>query len=135
MADFKKGQLFLDKSAINIQGIKGKYFIAMSDAEDDDDLIICFVLNTERRMEKYHLNCNKNFQRFIIPPDTFSFIHEYTSIMLVKEVFYKFAEIFENNILLLDMTNEILLRQIKNGIDWNYISPKAKNIILKSFKN
>jgi hypothetical protein len=55
--------------------------------------------------------------------------------MLVKEVFYKFAEIFENNILLLDMTNEILLRQIKNCIDWNYISPKAKNIILKSFKN
>ena len=52
MADFNKGQTFLDKSATNYQGTKGKYFIALSDADDDDDPVICFVMNTEHRMSQ-----------------------------------------------------------------------------------
>lgn len=134
MADFKKGQLFLDQSATNLQGTKSKYFIAMSNANDADDLIVCFVMNTEHRMEKYHLNCNRDAQRFILPPKTFSFISDFTSIMLVKEVFYQYHEMYGDNIRLFEIANDTLLRQIKNCVDWNYISSKARRIIQESFK-
>ncbi len=133
MADFNRGQTFLDLSATNLQGTKGKYFIAMSNAEDEDDLIVCFVMNTEHRMDKYHLHCNKNEQRFIIAPGTFSFISVHTSIILVKEVFYQFHELFQDNIKLLDSASETLTRQIKNCIDWDFITLKAARLIKKSF--
>jgi len=134
MADFNKGQTFFDECAVNYEGTKGKYYIALSDADNDDDLIVCFVMNTENRMDKYHLLCNKDKQRFIISPGTFTFIKRYTSIMLMREVFYKYSEIYQDNIKLLDLTDDNLVRQIKNCIDWNYISEKAKNIIKQSFK-
>lgn len=134
MADFNKGQTFLDLSAINFYGTKGKYFIALSNAEYDDDIIVCFVMNTEHRMDKYHLLCNKNQQRFIIAPKTFSFISDYTSIMLVKEVFYEYSELFRDHIKLKDLADETLIRQIKNCIDLNYITPKAAKLIKDSFK-
>jgi hypothetical protein len=133
MADFNRGQTFFDLSATNLQGTKGKYFIAMSNAEDEDDLIVCFVMNTEHRMDKYHLHCNKESQRFIIAPSTFSFISVHTSIILVKEVFYQFYELFQDNIKLLDSASETLTRQIKNCIDWNFITPKAARLIKESF--
>jgi hypothetical protein len=133
MADFSKGQTFLDLSATNIQGTKRKYFIALSDAQYEDDLIVCFVMNTEHRMDKYHLFCNKNNHRFVIAPKTFSFIVKYTSIILVKEAFYQYCEFFQENIKLLDSANDTLVRQIKNCIDWDYITPKAAVLIKKSF--
>jgi len=134
MADFNKGQTFLDKAATNYQGTKGKYFIALSDAEYDDDLIVCFVMNTENRMDQYNSLCNKDKQRFIISPGTFTFITRHTSIMLVKEAFYKYSEIYRDNVKLLDMADDNLVRQIKNCIDWNYISIKAKDIIRQCFQ-
>ncbi len=134
MADFNKGQTFLDKSATNYQGTKGKYFIALSDADDDDDLIICFVMNTEYRMDKYNWLCNKDKQRFIIKPKTFEFITDPTSIILEKEAYYKYSEMYKPNIKLLDKADDTLIRQIKNCIDWNHISVKAANIIKQCFK-
>ena len=74
MAEFEIGQTLLDKQSTNFDGTKGKYFIALSSADYDNDPIICFVMNTERKMSKYHYNCNKKNQRFIIKPETFSFI-------------------------------------------------------------
>jgi len=133
MADFNKGQTFLDLSATNFQGTKSKYFIALSNAKDEDDLVVCFVMNTEHRMDKYHLLCNKSKQRFIIKPETFSFIKYYTSIMLVKEVFYQYSEFYKDNIKLLDIANETLIRQIKNCIDWKFLTPKAAKLIKESF--
>jgi hypothetical protein len=134
MADLNKGQTFLDLSAINFFGTKGKFFIALSDAEDEDDLVVCFVMNTEHRMDKYNLLCNKNQQRFIIAPSTFSFVSEYTSIMLVKEVFYEYSEFFHDHIKLKDVADDLLVRQIKNCLDFNYLTPKAAKLIKDSFK-
>jgi len=134
MADFNKGQTFLDKSATNQQGTKPKYFIALSDADYDDDTIICFVMNTEHRMAQYNWLCNKDKQRFIIKPQTFTFITVPTSIILSKEAYYRYSEMYKPNIKLLEMADDTLIRQIKNCIDWNYISVKAANIIKQSFK-
>ena len=95
MADIEIGQTFLDFSATSYQGVKAKYFIVMSRADDIDDEFACFVMNTERRMDKYKLNCNKSVKKFIIVPGTFSFISNYTSIMLSRPCLYKYKEIFE----------------------------------------
>ncbi|OGU18266.1 MAG: hypothetical protein A2X61_15750 [Ignavibacteria bacterium GWB2_35_12] len=125
MAGYNKGQAFLDKKATNLDGTKGKYFIALSSAEYDDDDIICFVMNTERRMDLYHPLCNREKGKFIIKPNTFSFIKDYTSIMLKMEVYYKLTEMYEYNIILYETADELLLRQIKNCIDFNYILEKV----------
>lgn len=135
MADFNKGQTFLDIKATNYQGIKPKYFIAMSDANDEDDIVVCFFMNTEHRMEKYNLNCNRASGRFIIATGTFSFIKEPTSIILSKEVHYKYSEMYGSNIKLLDAAKEILLRQIKNCINFDDISVNSAKIIKDCFKH
>jgi len=134
MADFNKGQSFLDTSAVNYFSSKPKYFITMSDADYDDDLIVCFVMNTEHRMDKYKIGCNKDYQRFIIKPGAFSFVTEYTSVMLFKESFYKYSEMRESTIKLLDMANDLLIRQIRNCIDWTDLTPRATKLIKDSFK-
>lgn len=134
MAVFEKGQTFLDHEAIDFYGVNPKYFIALSNADFPDDKIICFVMNTENRMEKYHFNCNKNDLRFIIRSNTFSFIDHPTSIMLNKEIFYTFEEICQDHIELLDVADDLLTRQIKNCIDWNFILPKSKKLIFDSFR-
>ena len=134
MADFEKGQTFIDKQAVNLDQTKAKYFIGMCNAEYDDDLIVCFVMNTEKRMDQYHLNCNKEACRFIIEPSTFSFITKPTSIMLKREWIYKMSELYNSNIKLLDKADETLARQIKNCIDWNHIMLKSKKLIIVSFR-
>jgi len=134
MAEFDFGQTFLDKQATNFSGTKGKYYIALSNADYDDDLIICFVMNTEKFMDKYQYNCNKSAQKFIIAPNTFSFIDRDTSIMLDQPVCYKFIEMYGNNIKLLDQADETLCRQIKNCIDFNNIPPKFATLIKDCFK-
>lgn len=74
MADFEIGQIFLDKKATNHQGTKGKYYISLSDAEYDDDEIICFVFNTENHMYKYKYGCNKEDQKYILKSNSFTFL-------------------------------------------------------------
>lgn len=134
MADFNKGQVFLDQSAAIYQVSKPKYFITMSDADYDDDLIVCFVINTEHRMDRYQVGCNKDYQRFIIEPGTFSFIKEYTSIMLLRESFYKYSEMYGDTIKLMAIADDLLVRQIRNCINWDNLTPKATALIKNSFK-
>ncbi len=135
MEEFKRGQTFIDYKAIDWTGKPGpKYFIGLSSAYDIDDKIVCFVMDTEKHFEKYHLDCNPLHLRFIIPPNTFSFISRHTSIILSKEAIYKLSEIYSGNIKLLDMAADNLARQIKNCINWRYILPKHKEMIINSFK-
>ncbi|MGA2298774.1 MAG: hypothetical protein ABSG15_14600 [FCB group bacterium] len=134
MAEFERGQTFLDKKAINFDGTKGKYFIALSNAESSDDEVVCFVMNTENRMDKYKLNCNKKPGKFIIKPATFSFIKNYTSIMLNKEAYYTLDELCDKNIDLRDVAEDKLQREIKNCIDFDYLLPKGTKLIKDSFK-
>jgi len=54
--------------------------------------------------------------------------------MLNKEVVYSLKEIYEPHIKILDKADEMLVRQIKNCINWDYILPKHKKLILDSFK-
>ena len=108
MADFERGQTFLDLRACNIDRTGGKYFIGLSDACDDDDIIVCFIFNTEHKMDKYRLACNPKSEKFIIAPKTFSFITQNTSIMLYREVIYRLAEMYESNIKLLDKAEDEL---------------------------
>ena len=133
MPSFEKGQTFLDRKALDLYGTKPKYFIALTEAEDADDEIICFVMNTENMMNRYNFECNKKDLRFIIRPGTFQFIDRETSIMLNKEVYYTFEEICLDNIKLLDIADDLLLRQIKNCIDWDFMMLKTKRIINQCF--
>lgn len=134
MAEFERGQTFLDLKATNYQGTKGKYYIGLSNADYDDDVIVCFVFNTENRMDNYHLHCNDNVQKFIVGPATFSFIEKYSSIMLNLPCYYSFKAICNSSIKLLDKANDELSRQIKNCIDWSYIPLKFQPLIKQSFK-
>ena len=133
MADFELGQTFLDKKSTNYSGTKPKYYIALSSADDDDDPIICFVMNTERYMDKYSFGCNKQDEKFIIEKGTFSFIKYPTSIMLFSAVMYKLSEMYESKIVLYEVAKEKLCRQIKNCINWNSIPIKFQRIIKDSF--
>ena len=133
MADFELGQTFLDKKSTNYSGTKGKYYIALSNADDDDDPIICFVMNSEHRMDKYSFGCNKQAEKFIINKGTFSFINHPTSIMLVSPVMYKLSEMYESTIVLFEIAEENLCRQIKNCINWNSVPIKFQKIIKGSF--
>ena len=140
MAEFNIGQTFMDSQATYFDRAtlqytkKPKFYIALSSAKYDNDLIVCFVMNTEKRMHKYNINCNKRAQKFIISPNTFSFINDYTSIMLSQPCFYQLKEMYENRIKWLDQASDILCKQIKNCIDLNEISPQFGNLIKKCFK-
>jgi hypothetical protein len=135
MAEFDRGQTFLDLSATNQEGTKGKFFIGLSNADYADDSIVCFVFNTEKRMDKYHLGCNKEVQKYIVAPGTFSFVSAHSSIMLNQDYCYKLEEMYGDNIKLLDKADDNLSRQIKNCIDWDYILPKSALLIKQSFKD
>lgn len=134
MAEFEKGQTFLDLKATNYQGTKGKYFIGLSNADYDDDIIVCFVFNTENRMDKYHLYCNSEVQKFILPPKIFPFLTNHSAIMLNQPCCYNLKEIYNDSIKLLEKADDNLSRQIKNCIDWGYIPPKFQTLIKQSFK-
>jgi hypothetical protein len=135
MVEFKRGQTFLDHKAVDFSGNqKAKYFIGLSNAYDPEDEIVCFVMNTENHFSKYHLWCNHGYHRFIIPPTTFTFIVEHTSIMLNKEAVYTLGELMQSDKKLLDIASDDLSRQIKNCIDWRFIIPKRKQLIMNSFK-
>ncbi len=130
MADIEIGQTFVDLHSTNLfQGDKAKYFITMSCADCEGDEFVCFVMNTERMMKKYHLNCNKSKQKFIIPPDTFSFITDNTAFMLARPAIYKYEEMYESHIRLLEVAPVLLCSQIKNCIDWNFIPPRISKMM------
>jgi len=133
MAEFEKGQIFLNHRSSNYYSSKPKYFIALSSANEEDDHIVCFVMNTERNMGKYHLNCNRKDEKFIIPPKRFPFIKKHTSIMLSLPCFYTLKEMYEDYIELLDVADDLLCRQIKVCINWKSIPPKFGNLIKESF--
>ena len=136
MADFfEKGQTFLDKAALNIQGSKAKYFIALTNGNDPDDTIVCFVINTENRMDQYKLACNKEKGKYILEPKELSFITKHSSIMLDFPCRYFLKELCGNTIELFEKANDVLCRQIKNCINFDNINPKFGDIIKECYKN
>lgn len=133
---FEAGRTFLDKKAPNLSGSKAKYFIGMNNADFEDDYIVCFVFNTEHRIDLMpHLGCIKAKLKYVIEPGAFSYITKHSSIELYP-VYYKLKELLDNpNIVELDKANDILSRRIKNCVDEKLIPPKAWNLIKDSFKN
>lgn len=135
MAEFERGLTFLDKKSSNIQGTKPKYFIAMNNANYEDDIVVCFVMNTEHNIEKYKLKCNKHKGKFILQPSELSFVTEFTSIMLKQPVRYTFYEIINSKTIKMQETApELMQREIKNCIDFGYIYDDWAKLIKDSFK-
>ena len=136
MAEFERGQTFIDLKSPNIQGTKPKYFIALNNADFDDDLIICFVMNTEHHFSKYHLKCNKEKSRYILKAKDLTFITDYTSIILNLPHRFTLEEIANSShIKLEEIAPELMQREIKNCIDFGYIREDWAKLIKESFKN
>lgn len=132
---FIKGTIFIDKKSTNIQGIKPKYFIGLNNANDDDDRITCFVLNTEDYPDKLVEGCNKEKEKFYIPPNTFDFLRNHTVIMLNRASYYYMEELIsKTEITILETVTEVLARQIKNCINKNNIEEFGWKNIVQSFK-
>lgn len=136
MAEFEKGLTFHDKTATNFDGEKGKYFIGLTDAEFEDDIIVSFVINTEHRMDKYRIGCNKEAEKYILEPKQFSFLKNYSSIMLDQSCGYLLKEMYEKNIELFydDKADDNLCRRIKNCINFDSIPTKYSILIKECFK-
>lgn len=132
---FEAGTTFLDHRAINIDGGKAKYFIGMNNADDEDDVIVAFVFNTEHRMDLYHIGCNKEKQKFILQPKDISYLTDHTSIMLSIPQYYYLKEIIDGrSIKELEKVTETLTRQIKNCLDMKNVATKFQQLIKDSFK-
>jgi hypothetical protein len=132
---FTPGTIFIDIKAANLIGQKAKYFIGMNEANDEDDEIVCFVLNTEKFPEKLVIGCNKDKEKFFVPLNKFSFQTNPTSIMLYRAVFYYLRDILEDeNIKTIETVDEITARQIKNCINKDNIEEFAWALINSSFK-
>lgn len=132
---FEVGTTFLDHRAINIKGTNPKYFLALNNADDKDDIIVSFVFNTEHRMDLYHVGCNKEKQKFVVAPKSFSFISDYSSIMLAVPTYYQLEEIIDiPSMKIFEKANDKLLREIKNCLDMKNVSLKFHHLIKDSFK-
>lgn len=132
---FEAGTTFLDHRAANIDGEKAKYFIGMNNADDEDDVIVAFVFNTEHRMDLYHIGCNKEKQKFILQPKDISYLTDHTSIMLSIPQYYYLKEIIDGrSIKELEKVTETLTRQIKNCLDMKNVATKFQQLIKDSFK-
>ena len=137
MCLIKKGQFFLDKKSCNIDGQKPKYHLVLTDGKEEEDKVLCLVLNSEKHMDKYKIGCNKSKQKYIISPEThkFSFLKNYTSIILMRVRTYFAREFYEDNLdVLKDFAEIDLMRQIKNCLDENNLLPNEKEILKNCYK-
>ncbi len=131
---FEAGTTFLDHRAPNIQGEKAKYFIGLNNADDEDDVIVTFVFNTEHRMDLYHPGCNKEKQKFVLKPKEINYLIEHTSIMLSIPCYYQLNEIINSRLIkILDKVSDTLARQIKNCLDLKNVTSKFHHLIKESF--
>lgn len=139
MAIIEKGSFFWDPHAVRDFREKDKYFIVLTDGDYEDDLLVCFSLNTEKRMDLYNVLCNRKSAKFILSPDLhrFSFLKKFTSLNLAEPCLYSAKELFETDIKILeqDKAELELLRQIKNCIDNGYLLPKHIALIKNSFSS
>lgn len=137
MATINRGQFFLDHKAIKDGHQKAKFFIALTEGDADDEGVICFVINTEHKMDLYHVCCNKKQQKFVLynTIHKFKFLEEPSSIMLGEPCRYYVKEFYESHIKILgDIADEKLCREIKNCLDEGYILPSFMEIIKKNYK-
>lgn len=130
----ERGQTFIDHQATLNGKTKAKYFIALSKADDFDDELVCFVINSERSSKFQKHQCYKQYHKFTIRERTFSFIEHFSSIILDKPRIYNASKLTENNIIILEKAPDILQRQIKNCIDFNLLIPLYTQLIKNSFK-
>lgn len=135
MPFFEAGTTFIDFKATSIQGQKPKYFIGMNNAEDEDDIIIAFVFDTQHELGSLKVGCNKEKLKFILKPNELSFITELTAIQLATARYYTLKVLCSSKeIKILGKSSDVLARQIKNCIDMNYIVTKYHHLIKGSFK-
>lgn len=137
MITVERGQFFLDYHSIKVGKEKAKFFLALTSGDELDEEVICFVINTEKRMDLYNVCCNKSKQKFILYNEihNFNFLEKPSSIMLDEARKYYVKEFFDDGIKLLDdIAEEKICREIKNCIDPGYILPKFWAIIQADYK-
>ena len=139
MAEFEKGQIFLDLKATNFDHPEGKskYFLAMNDVNDEDDLIICFSINTEHRLDLYNVGCNaKPKAKYILIPGLHPEIKKHSYMLMNTTCQYSFGELINDSKIKLfnEKLSDEKLRQINNCIDKDSIVVKHLNIIKEAFK-
>ncbi|HET56789.1 MAG TPA: hypothetical protein ENN33_16475 [Ignavibacteria bacterium] len=137
MTTIEKGQFFLDHKALKQGKTKAKYFIVLNDGENDDDELVCIVLNTEHRMDLYKVGCNKEKQKFVLYKEhhKFDFLKEPSSLILDDPRIYQVKEFYFDNILILDdIADENLCRQINNCINYNHLLPKIARLLKDCYK-
>lgn len=137
MATIDKGQFFLDHQAIKQGESKAKFFIALTEGDSDDEEVVCIVMNTEHRMDLYHVGCNKEKQKFVLynKIHKFEFLKNPSSLMLDEPCIYSVGEFYSDNIKILDdVADEILCRQIRNCIDDKHLLPKITRLIKECYK-
>lgn len=137
MATIEKGQFFLDHQALKEGETKAKYFIVLTDGNLDDDEVICIVMNTEHRMDIYHVGCNHEKQKFVLYKEEheFDFLEKPSSLMLDEPRTYWVKEFYEDHLKILDdKADENLCRQIKNCVDINYWLPRQAQLLKDCYK-
>ena len=136
MPEIERGRTFIDFESVSFNKKKPKFFITMNDADYDDDILVCFVMNSEKQREERNLsyNCNRLKGKFVIQEGVFSFITHDTSIMLKTPNYLKLEYIIGGNTKLYEIAPELIQRQIKNCLDFGYIQPQYAELIKKSFK-
>ncbi len=137
MATVKRGQFFLHHKAIKEGVSKPKFFICLIEGEDLDDEILCLVINSERRIGMYQPGCNKQKAKFVLTTSkySFDFLKHDSSIMLLRIFHYKVADLFADDIRILnDVANDGLCRQIKNCIDKNNLLSKEEEVLKYHYK-
>ncbi len=126
---FESGTIFFDSRAVNYQGSKAKYFLGVNSVDDFEDVIICFVFNTENALNNLKEGCNKDKEKFLFIQKELSFQTDPTSLMLNRAIYYHLKEIFENHIKPLETISDIRLKQIKNCIDKSNIIIKYQSLL------
>lgn len=107
----------------------------MTSADFDDDWVVCFVINTEHRMDQMtSTGCNKERLAYVLEPGQFSFITKYSSVYLIATQYTLSDILNSDSIVLLETAPDELCRKIKNCCDKDNIEVKFMKMLNEEYK-
>lgn len=133
MAIFEKGTIFrIQKSTKMHRGISGfqtkpKMFLALNDAEYEDDPIVSLVLCTENQITSE--GCYKRKNKYIILPGLCKCITNTTYIQTVEESYFDLKKILESCNTIHDTITESDFNKIYNCLEKENFLIKAEKIM------
>lgn len=106
---------------------KQKMFLALNDAEYEDDYVVSLVLNTEVHIEEN--GCHRHRNKYIIPPGICACITNITHIQTIEESYFRLDTILENGNEIHCTISSTEFSRIYNCLDKNNFLLKADNIL------